>query len=275
MIDLICITSRDPQVNNKEVLMNTLLRLAFVGVAILVGMALAAQPALAQDGAEPAAPVANPTVTIGHFAPFAADLAGTAVDVKVNGTRVFTNVVYGNFVPDVAFAAGATLVELMTPGTETVIISNTTTLEADKRYYLLAIGGANAFPLTLIWTPRATTIPAGKALITLGHLAPVTGLTSVNVCTDGGQLVATLNYGAPQANLPLDPGFHDWKIWVVGCTFFELFDMPPFYIPAGDYRDGFAVGLQDSIVFPPNIVSTTGLMTIFNFLPTIQSGAVE
>jgi hypothetical protein len=47
--------------------------------------------------------------------------------------------------------------------------------------------------------------------------------------------------------------------------------MPLFYLAEGDYRDGFAVGLQDSLVFPPNIVSTTGLMTIFNFLPTIQS----
>ncbi len=241
----------------------------------MVGVALKAQPALAQEAAEPAAPIANPTVTIGHFAPFAADVAGTAVDVRVNGTLVFTNVVYGNFVPDVEFAAGATLVELLAPGTETVVISSTNTLEADKRYYLLAIGGANAFPHTLIWTPRATTIPAGKALITLGHLAPVAGLTSVNICTDGGQLVATLNYGAPQANLPLDPGIHDWKVWVVGCFFVELFDMPPFFLAEGDYRDAFAVGLRDVAAFPPNIVTTTGLMTFFNYLPTVLKALVE
>jgi hypothetical protein len=252
--------------------MNKFLKLAVTGLAVLVGVALAAQPALAQDGATPAAPAANPTVTIGHFAPFAAEVAGTAVDIKINGTLVFTGVVYGDFAPDVSFAPGATLVELLAPGTATVLISSTTTLEEDKRYYLLAIGAATAaFPLDLVWTERATTVPAGQALVTLGHLAPVAGLAAVNICTDGGDLVVTANYGEPVANLPLAPGFHDWKIWVLGCSVGEVFDMPPFFIAEGDYRDAFAVGLRDSVVFPPNIVTTTGLMTFFNFLPTISN----
>jgi len=256
--------------------MNKFLKSVVTGVAVLVGVVLATQPALAQDGAAGSAPAANPTVTIGHFAPFAADVAGTAVDIKINGTLVFTDVTYGDFVADVAFAAGATLVELMAPGTETVLISSTTTLEEDKRYYLLAIGAASgAFPLDLVWTTRATTVPAGQALVTLGHLAPVAGLSSVNICTDDGDLVVTANYGEPVANLPLAPGFHDWKIWVLGCSFGEVFDMPPFFIAEGDYRDAFAVGLRDSAVFPPNIVTTTGLMTFFNFLPAVLKASAE
>ena len=255
--------------------MKKFLKIVLTGLVVFVGVVLAAQPALAQNAADPAAPAANPTVTIGHFAPFAADVAGTAVDIRVNGTVVFTGVVYGDYVANVEFAAGATLVELLEPGTETLVVSTTTTLEADKHYYLLAIGGANSFPRALVWTPKATSVPAGKALVTLGHLAPVTGLTSVNICTDDGQLVATLNYGVPQANLPLDPGFHNWKVWVVGCTFLEIFDMPPFSLAEGDYRDAFAVGLRDSIVFPPNIVTTTGLLTFFNFLPAVLKAVVE
>ena len=38
-------------------------------------------------------------VTVGHFAPFAATIPQTAVDIKVNGALAFTDVVYGNFVP--------------------------------------------------------------------------------------------------------------------------------------------------------------------------------
>ncbi len=256
--------------------MNRFLRMVMIGLAVFVGVLFAAQPALAQEGADPAAPAANPTVTIGHFAPFAADVAGTAVDIKINGTLIFTDVTYGEFVADVAFAAGATLVELMAPGTETVLISSTTTLEEDKRYYLLAIGAASgAFPLDLVWTARATTVPAGQALVTLGHLAPVAGLSAVNICTDDGDLVVTANYGEPVANLPLAPGLHNWKIWVLGCAFGEVFDMPPFFIAEGDYRDAFAVGLRDSAVFPPNIVTTTGLMTFFNFLPAVLKASAE
>ena len=251
--------------------MNKFLRLAVTGLAVLVGVVLAAQPALAQDTADPAAPAANPKVTVGHFAPFAADVAGTAVDVHVNGTEIITGMVYGQYVEGVEFPAGSVTVELLAQGTATVVFSTTAQFAADASYYLLAIGGANDFPRTLIRTEIASTVPAGKALVTLGHLAPVTGLTSVNICTDDGDLVATVTYGEPTANLPLDPGFHDWKIWVLGCAFVDLFDMPPFFIAAGDYRDAFAVGLRDSLTFPPNIVTTTGLLTLFSYLPAIAN----
>ncbi|MEI2776479.1 MAG: DUF4397 domain-containing protein [Tetrasphaera sp.] len=250
--------------------MYTFFKIALVWLAVAAGL-LAAQPALAQDGETPAAPAANPTVTIGHFAPFAADVASTAVDVRVNGTAILTGMVYGNYVDNVEFPVGSVVIDLLTPGTETVIVSATAQFNADTSYYLLAIGGANGFPSKLIQTPVITAIPAGKALVTLGHLAPVTGLTAVNICTDDGDLVVTVNYGEPAANLPLDPGFHDWKIWVLGCSLIEVFDMPPFFIAAGDYRDAFAIGLRDSLAFPPNIVTTTGLLTLFNYLPTIHS----
>ena len=261
--------------------MNTFLKLTFVGVAIMVGVALKAQPALAQEAAEPAAPIANPTVTIGHFAPFAADVAGTAVDVRVNGTLVFTNVVYGNFVPDVEFAAGATLVELLAPGTETVVISSTNTLEADKRYYLLAIGGVNTYPVALRWQMLDKVVPTGKSRITVGHLAPFDAniaFTAVNICTDDGEvIIGDLRYGDIRANLDLDPGVYDLKIMsaVLGTCSFLVFDMPPFFLAEGDYRDAFAIGLRDVAAFPPNIVTTTGLMTFFNYLPTVLKAVAD
>ena len=261
--------------------MYTFLKLTFVGLVVFVGVALAAQPALAQDVADPTAPTANPTVTIGHFAPFAADVAGTAVDVRVNGTLVFTNVVYGTFVADVELVAGATLFELMEPGTETTIISQTENMVADSRYYLLAIGGVNTYPVALRWQMLDKVAPAGKSRITVGHLAPFDAniaFTAVNICTDDGEvIIGNLRYGDIRANLDLEPGIYDLKIMsaVFGTCGILVFDMPPFSLAAGDYRDAFAVGLRDVDAFPPNIVTTTGLMTFFNFLPTVLKAIAE
>ena len=62
-------------------------------------------------------------VTVGHFAPFAATVPETAVDIKVNGTIAFTDVVYGSFVPDVALLPGTTTVEILPAGTSTVRVT--------------------------------------------------------------------------------------------------------------------------------------------------------
>lgn len=259
--------------------MHAWLKSIVAGVAVGLGLLLAAQPVQAQD-VPPASPADAPLVTFGHFAPFAADVAGTAVDVRVNGTQVYTDVIYGNFVVGQEFAAGATLVEVMEAGAETLIVSTTNTLADDKLYYLFVIGGANAQPIALRWQEYDKSAQPGKSRITVGHLAPLSSnlsFTAVNICTDAGDLVVgDLRYGDIRADMDFAPGLYDLKITsgAGGCLFL-LYDMPPFFLAAGAYSDAFAVGLNGSVPFPPNILTTTGLLAAFNFLPAVLNATVE
>jgi hypothetical protein len=214
-------------------------------------------------------------VTVGHFAPFAPNVAGTAVDIRVNGSPAFTDVVYGNFVPNVALLPGATLVEVLPAGTATVALSTTANLESGAAYNLFAIGGANSQPLAFSTSEISKTAPAGKAVVTIGHLAPFAANvndTAVDICTDAGVAVQGLTgieYPQVAANLVLDPGRYDLKIAVAGtnCGTTAL-DLPRFYLFAGEIADVFAIGLNDT-AFPLEAVSTTGLNTAEWFLPAI------
>ncbi len=218
-------------------------------------------------------------VTVGHFAPFAANVAGTAVDIRVNGSLAFTEVVFGDFVPQVALPPGPTLVEILPAGTANVALSGTFTLTAGTAYDLFAIGGANTQPLAFSATVISTTAPAGKALMTIGHLAPFAAnvdATAVDICTDSGSPVPGLtNIKYPQvaANLVLAPGPYDLKITIAGsnCTALAL-DLPRFRLFAGEIADAFAIGtITDA--FPLSLVSTTGLYTVEKFLPIIRFNA--
>lgn len=218
-------------------------------------------------------------VTIGHFAPFAADVAGTAVDIRVNGTTAYTNVVYGDFVANVALPPGPTLVEILPAGTSTVALSGTVDLQEGAAYDLFAIGGANSQPLAFSTTEISRTAPAGKALVTIGHLAPFAANladTAVDICTDSGVALPGLTgveYGQVAANLALDPGPYDLKISIAGdnCVTTAL-DLPRFRLFAGEIADVFAIGLGTP-VFPLDVVSTTGLNTVESFLPIIARGS--
>ncbi len=98
-------------------------------------------------------------VTVGHFAPFAATVPQTAVDIKVNGALAFTDVVYGNFVPNVALLPTTTTVEILPAGTSTVALSGTLNLKSGAAYDVFAIGGANSQPLAFSTTAISTTTP--------------------------------------------------------------------------------------------------------------------
>ncbi len=204
-------------------------------------------------------------VTVGHFAPFAGTITGTLVDIRVNGTLAFTQVAYGDFVPRVQLLPGDTLVEILPTGTSTVALSGTLPLASGGRYNLFAIGGANSQPLAFSTTAISTTAPAGKALLTVGHLAPFAADvndTAVDICTDTGvPVLSNVKYPNVAANLPLDPGLYDLKITVAGtnCGTTAL-DLPAFRLTAGDIFDVFAIGDRLSgEPFGVTVVSTTGL----------------
>lgn len=204
-------------------------------------------------------------VTVGHFAPFAATITGTLVDIRVNGTLAFTQVAYGDFVPDVQLLPGSTLVEVLPAGTSTVALSGTLPLAGGASYNLFAIGGANSQPLAFSATPISTTAPAGKALLTVGHLAPFAANvndTAVDICTDAGTVVlGNVKYPDVAANVALDPGLYNLKITVAGsnCATTAL-DLPAFRLTAGDISDVFAIGDRLSgEPFGLEVVTITGL----------------
>lgn len=234
--------------------------------------------------------------TIGHFAPFASTVAGTAVDIRVNGQVAFTNVVYGQFVPDVVVPSGDLFVEILTPTasaassdvSNAVILSGTFPLAQMNKYVLFAIGGANGWAPSFAATEISQTVPAGKALITLGHLAPfapTAGETAVDICMNGMPLagLTNLQYPGILANQVIDPGVYDLAIAVHGTNCAEVaIDVPPFRLREGDNVDAFAIGAPQEIApsagaeFPLTVISTTKLRAAYElFLSAIARGVAE
>ena len=54
---------------------------------------------------------------VAHFAPFAPTVAGTKVDIYLNGSEAITDVIYGNKIPNVMLLPGDYLVEIKPDGT--------------------------------------------------------------------------------------------------------------------------------------------------------------
>lgn len=234
--------------------------------------------------------------TIGHFAPFAGTVAGTAVDIRVNGQVAFTNVVYGRFVPDVVIPSGDVFVEILTPAASAaagevnnaVILSGTFTLGQMSEYVLFAIGGANGWAPSFAAAEISQTVPAGKAFVTLGHLAPFAPTavqTAVDICIGGVPIpdLTNLQYPGVLANLPLDPGLYDLAIAVHGtnCTT-EAIDVPPFRLREGDNFNAFAIGAPEEVApsagpeFPLTVISTTGLRAAYEqYLPSVSRAVAE
>ncbi len=211
-------------------------------------------------------------VTVGHFAPFATTVAGTAVDIRVNSQTALTDVVFGDFFPNLTIPSGPVLVEVVVPDanaaatTETIALSETFTLTGGSSYNLFAIGGANGADLAFSATEISKTAPAGSALFTIGHLAPFAANpvdnTAVTICTDDGVAVPGLSgitYPAVAANLTLPPGPYNLQVRLGNdCTGAVALDLAPFRLAAGDVRNVFATGLNNA-AFPLQAVSTTGL----------------
>lgn len=237
------------------------------------------------------------TATIGHFAPFANTVAETAVDIRINGQLALTDVVYGAYAADIVMPSGALLVEILYPAGDvsgTVVLSNTFLFSQMGNYDLLAIGGANGWPLALATTPVSATAPAGQALLTLGHLAPFAPLaaqTAVDICLqDGTPLYTDVTYPTIVPDIVLSPDIYDLVIAKAGtsCQTVVL-DPPAFRLGANDVKDAFVIGAPLDLFIPPTAASpmagaefplqlttTTGLRAPYELaFPLILSAAVE
>ncbi len=236
--------------------------------------------------------------TVGHFAPFGNTIAETAVDVRVNGQVALTDVVYGEYFPDLVVPSGPVLVEVLAPAGDvsaTVAMSAVVVLNQMSKYDLFAIGGANGWPLGFAAAEISKTAPSGLGLLTLGHLAPFAPLaaqTTVDVCRENNTVLApNVSYPTLAANLELPPDTYDLKIARAGtgCQTLVL-DVAPFQLKAGDIRDALVIGAPLELFVPPTVqagpaagpdfplqvTSTTGLRPPFDiYMPVIEYNTAQ
>ncbi|MCK7592694.1 DUF4397 domain-containing protein [Pseudomarimonas salicorniae] len=215
------------------------MRRRFARKALSAAVSLLALPSLA---------LADARVLVGHFAPFDADLAATAVDVRVNGQVALSNVRYGDFTDYLSLPAGATLVEVLPAGTGTVAISATLTLVDNTDYTVLATGGANGQPLALQALQDDNSAPSsGNLKLRVIHAAPFAGsaeATAVSIRTDRGAVVgglASVPFFAASPYLEIPAGPYDLKVSTPDGAR-NLIDLAPVELPAGAVLSVLATG---------------------------------
>ncbi len=214
-------------------------------------------------------------VAVGHFAPFAAGLENTSVTVRVDGTNLLTDFVFGELTGYVELTPDVDhLVEVIPTGGVDPAISGTFNLEGGQRYTLSAIGGANSWPLELFPLVDDNTPPmADMARLRVVHFAPFADTlegTKVDVCTDSGTVVIPgvpyKGYTDPYLELP--SGFYNLKVTVAGSNCGTLiFDIPTIVLRSGVVASVYAVGGANG--FDPTVITTPNLTSYRIFLSTI------
>ncbi len=196
----------------------------------------------------PSLAIAQPRVVVGHFAPFAADLADTAVDVRVNGQVALQGVRYGAFTGYLPLTAGATKLEVLLAGTQTVAITADVVLADNTDYTVLATGGANGQPLALQALLDDNTAPAaGNLKLRVIHAAPFASsadATAVSIRTDAGAVVgglATVPFFTSSGYLEIPAGNYDLKVSTPDGLR-NLIDLAPVDLPAGAVLSVLATG---------------------------------
>ena len=217
------------------------------------------------NGAAPRNPL--PLFTLGpvkvraiHLAPFAATLAGTAVNIKVNGTQILTDVRYKQFsgVLDLP-AQGSYKFEVFPAGASAAAITQFIDLDGNKSFNVAAVGDGSNQPLALLGTEQNTSAPAAdKYKLQVVHAAPFAksiDATRVSIRTDGGDVVSGLSsvpYLGASGVLELGVGALDIKVSTpTGQN--TLIDPAAFTLAAGANVVAYAVG--DGINQPVGIVA--------------------
>jgi len=154
----------------------------------------AATAAVLMVVSQPAFAVAK--VAVAHFAPFAADIADTAVDIQVNGTTALENVVFKDFTTYLDFEAGTYTIDVIPVGSTDPAISGTFDLTDGMSYTVFASGNGITQDLTLEAVVDDTTMPASGSLnLRVIHAAPFAAelsATEVSIRTDAGDVVNNL-----------------------------------------------------------------------------------
>jgi hypothetical protein len=153
---------------------------------------------------------ADARVSVGHFAPFAADIDATSVSVALNGEVALTDVKFKMFTDYISLPAGEYVVDIIPTGTETVAITATYDLEDGQDYTVYASGNGTLQPLELFALADDNSAPAaGNVKVRVVHAAPfgpTSESTEVSIRTAGGDLVGGLQgvpYGVASGYLVL------------------------------------------------------------------------
>ncbi len=197
---------------------------------------------------------AQTRVNVAHLAPFAEDIADTAVSVNVNGNEVLTGVTYNQasgYLPlsEAGIAPGTTQLDVFAPpGAATPAISATVDLAADTDYTVIAIGDGTNQPLALLPLVDDNSAPtAGNARIRIVHGAPFAASiddTAVSIRLDDGTVVnglASVPFPQNSGFFELPAGTYDLQVATPdGST--TLIDIDPVTLNDGDIVTVVATG---------------------------------
>ncbi len=217
-------------------------------------------------------------VSVGHFAPFANTVAGTSVDIRVNGTTALRGVRFGEFTGYLNLgAAGRYSIEVIPSGSTQAAISAAFDL-ANGDFSLYAVGDGSNQPLALLPLTDDNTPPAnGRVKLRVVHAAPfASGLpaTAVSIRDDQNRVVAGLgNVQFRQASpyFQIDAGRVDLKVATPdGST--TLIDPRPATLAAGGILTLVAIGGSN---LPLGVTAVAEAAAPRNPLPLFTIGPVR
>lgn len=235
-------------------------------VALFAGLALSATA------------TAQVRVSVGHFAPFANSVPGTAVDIRVNGATALRDVRFGQFTGYINLgAAGRYTVEVIPSGTTQPAISGAFDL-GNGDFSLYAVGDGTNQPLALLPLTDDNAPPAsGRVKLRVVHAAPfASGLpaTAVSVRDDQNRVVAGLDNVQFRQSSPyfqIDAGRVDLKISTPdGAT--TLIDPRPTTLAAGGIVTLVALGGRN---LPLGVTAVAESAAPSNPLPLFTIGPVR
>ena len=206
---------------------------------------------------QPAAAAAR--VAVGHFAPFADTIDGTAVNIAVNGDVALENVKLKDFIDYLEFDAGDYLIEIFPVGSTEAAISGEFSLADGNDYSVFAVGNGITQDLELralldnVYAPMS-----GSLNVRVVHASPFAAdlaATEVSIRTAGGDVVNGLvgvPYGVDSGFFEIPAGNYDLKV-ASNEGSVNYIDPLPADLPAGADVTIFAVG--DGVNQPLGIIA--------------------
>lgn len=187
-------------------------------------------------------------VAVGHYAPFADTVDGTAVNILVNGATALENVKFKEFSPYLELEAGTYTIDVVPVGSADPAISEEYTLTDGVSYTVYATGDGSRQPLQLRALVDDTSAPmAGNLNIRVVHAAPFASdlaNTEVSIRTADGMVVNGLvgvPFNGESGFFEVPEGTYDLKV-ASNDGSVNLIDPLPVALPAGADVTIFAVG---------------------------------
>ena len=198
-------------------------------------------------------------LAVGHFAPFADTIDGTAVDIAVNGSVALPNVKFKDSTDYIDLEAGVYVIDIIPVGTTEPAITATFSLEDGKDYSVYAVGNGSTQPLKLRAMSDDVAAPmSGNLNIRVVHVAPFAAdlaATEVSIRTAGGDVVNGLvgvPYDVDSGFFEVPAGTYDLKV-ASNDGSINYIDPLPAALPAGANVTVIAIG--DGINQPLGIIA--------------------